>query len=111
MAVLLSQGIDALPQGALLWTVVASLAGILIVLVKHFANWTWLPSPTGLGLGLIIGGTTIVPFALGGIIGWSWEKTAKSSYDRYYITVASGLIAGEALLAGVVVPILAWIIL
>jgi uncharacterized oligopeptide transporter (OPT) family protein len=111
MAVLLSQGIDALPQGALLWTVLASLAGILIVLVKHFANWTWLPSPTGLGLGLIIGGTTIVPFALGGIIAWFWEKAAKSSYDRYYITVASGLIAGEALLAGVVVPILAWIIL
>jgi uncharacterized oligopeptide transporter (OPT) family protein len=39
-----------------------------------------------------------------------WEKSAKESYDRYFVTVASGLIAGEALLAGVVVPILAWIL-
>jgi len=111
MAVLLSQGIDALPPGALLWTVIASLAGILITIVKEYTHWSWLPSPTGLGLGLIIPGLTIIPMALGGIIGWVWEKSAKESYDRYFVTVASGLIAGEALLAGVVVPILAAILL
>jgi len=110
MAVLLSQGIDALPRGALLWTVIASLAGILITIVKEYTHWSWLPSPTGLGLGLIIPGLTIIPMALGGIIAWVWEKSAKESYDRYFVTVASGLIAGEALLAGVVVPILAWIV-
>jgi uncharacterized oligopeptide transporter (OPT) family protein len=111
MAVLLSQGIDALPRGALLWTVIASVAGILITIVKEYTHWNWLPSPTGLGLGLIIPGLTIIPMALGGILGWVWEKSAKESYDRYFVTVASGLIAGEALLAGVVVPILAWLIL
>jgi uncharacterized oligopeptide transporter (OPT) family protein len=111
MAVLLSQGIEALPRGALLWTVIASLAGVLITVIKEYTHWNWLPSPTGLGLGLIIPGLTIVPMALGGIIGWIWEKSAKESYDRYFVTVASGLIAGEALLAGVIVPILAWMVL
>ena len=111
MAVLLSQGIDALPPGALLWTVIASVAGILITIVKEYTHWSWLPSPTGLGLGLIIPGLTIIPMALGGIIAWVWEKSAKESYDRYFVTIASGLIAGEALLAGVVVPILAAILL
>jgi uncharacterized oligopeptide transporter (OPT) family protein len=111
MAVLLSQGIEALPRGALLWTVIASVAGILVTIVKEYTHWSWLPSPTGLGLGLIIPGLTIIPMALGGIVGWIWEKSAKESYDRYFVTVASGLIAGEALLAGVVVPILAAIVL
>lgn len=111
MAVLLSQGIDALPRGALLWTVIASVAGIIITIVKEYTHWRWLPSPTGLGLGLIIPGLTIIPMALGGILGWIWENSAKESYDRYFVTVASGLIAGEALLAGVVVPILAAIVL
>lgn len=111
MAVLLSQGIDAFPRGALTWTIIASLTGILITVVKEYAHSSWLPSPTGLGLGLILPGVTVVPFALGGIIGWIWERTAKESYDRYYVTTASGLIAGEALLAGVVVPVLAAIVL
>jgi len=106
MAVLLSQGIDAFPRGALLWTVIASLAGILITVAKEYLHSNWLPSPTGLGLGLIIPGVTIVPFALGGIIGWIWENTAKASFDRYYVTIASGLIVGEALLGGMLVPVL-----
>jgi len=111
MAVLLSQGIDAFPRGALTWTIIASMAGVLITVVKEYTHTSWLPSPTGLGLGLIIPGVTIVPFALGGILGWVWEHTSKENYDRYYVTVASGLIAGEALLAGVVVPVLAAIVL
>jgi len=106
MAVLLSQGIDAFPRGALQWTVIASVAGILITVVKEYSHASWLPSPTGLGLGLIIPGVTIVPFAMGGIIGWIWEHTARASFDRYYVTIASGLIVGEALLGGMLVPIL-----
>jgi uncharacterized oligopeptide transporter (OPT) family protein len=106
MAVLVSQGIDALPQGALFWTVLASAVGVLITLAKHFLGIHWLPSPAGFGLGLILPGTLNVVIALGATVGWIWEKTAKASFDRYMVTVASGLIAGEALLGGLVIPAL-----
>jgi uncharacterized oligopeptide transporter (OPT) family protein len=109
MAVLLSQGIDAFPQGALLWTVIASVVGVLMVLAQHFWRWEWLPSATGLGLGLILPGTLIVPMAIGGVLAWCWEKWAKPSYDRYAITAASGLIAGEALLGGLVLPVVGYL--
>jgi len=33
---------------------------------------------------------------------------AKPSYDRYAVTVASGFIAGEALLGGLVLPVVSW---
>jgi uncharacterized oligopeptide transporter (OPT) family protein len=109
MAVLLSQGIDAFPQGALLWTVIASVAGVLMVLAQHFWKVTWLPSATGLGLGLILPGTLIVPMAIGGVLAWFWQKWDKPSYDRYAITAASGLIAGEALLGGLVLPVVGYV--
>jgi uncharacterized oligopeptide transporter (OPT) family protein len=109
MAVLLSQGVDAFPKGALLWTVIASVAGVLMVLAQHFWRWEWLPSATGLGLGLILPGTLIVPMVIGGVLAWFWERTDKASFDRYAITAASGLIAGEALLGGLVLPVLGYL--
>jgi uncharacterized oligopeptide transporter (OPT) family protein len=108
MAVLLAQGVDALPRGALGWTVFAAVGGVLLVLVKHFGRIDWLPSATGLGLGLLLPGTLIVPVAVGGVLGWLWQKTSPTSHARYSVTVASGFIAGEALLGGLVLPAISW---
>jgi uncharacterized oligopeptide transporter (OPT) family protein len=105
MAVLLSQGIGALPRGALLWTVIASVIGILIPLLQQFRRITWLPSAGAFGFGLILPGTLNIPMALGGVAGWLWARQHRPSYDRYVVTVASGFIAGEALLAGLIIPI------
>jgi hypothetical protein len=33
-------------------------------------------------------------------------NVSRQTYDRYAITVASGLIAGEALLGGLILPVL-----
>jgi hypothetical protein len=108
MAVLMAQGAAALPRGALLWTVLAAVAGVLLVLLKHRFQFGWLPSATGLGLSLLLPGTIIVPLAVGGIAGWIWKRGFPASYERHMVTVASGLIAGEALLGGVVLPALQW---
>jgi OPT family oligopeptide transporter len=109
MAVLLSQGIDALPPGALLWTVVGSIVGVVITLAKHFLGMYWLPSPAGFGLGLILPGTLNVVIAIGATVSWVWERIAKPSFDRYMVTVASGFIAGEAILGGLIIPLWAGI--
>jgi uncharacterized oligopeptide transporter (OPT) family protein len=106
MAVLLSQGWSALPQGAVLWTVIAAVVGILIPLLQHYGRIEWLPSAGGFGLGLILPGTLIVPMAVGGIAGWLWERQHKPSHERYAVTVASGFIAGEAILGGLVIPLI-----
>jgi uncharacterized oligopeptide transporter (OPT) family protein len=106
MALLLSQGLGALPRGALLWSVIAAVVGILLPIVQHFGRIDWLPSAGGFGLGLILPGTLTVPMAAGGILGWAWEHGHRASYERYAVTVASGFIAGEALLGGLITPIL-----
>jgi uncharacterized oligopeptide transporter (OPT) family protein len=106
MALLLSQGFDALPRGALVWSIIAGVIGIIIPIIQHFGRIDWLPSAGGFGLGLILPGVLILPMALGGILGWIWERHHKPSYDRYAVTAASGFIAGEALLGGLITPIL-----
>ena len=106
MAVLMSKGIAAFPPGALLWTVIAGAAGIIIALAKDKLGWSWLPSAAGFGFALILPGTLNLPIALGAIGGWIWSKADPESYERYYITVASGFIGGEALIAGLVLPVL-----
>lgn len=108
MAVLLSKGTDALPRYALQATIVASVAGVLIEIVKHYAPKAgkWLPSPSGLGFAMILPGTLNLPMAIGGITGWLWLKKSPKSYALYAATVASGFIGGEAIVGGIVLPIL-----
>ncbi|MEW5796034.1 MAG: OPT/YSL family transporter [Candidatus Zixiibacteriota bacterium] len=106
MAVLMSKGISAFPPGALLWTVIASSAGVLIALCRDRMGWRWLPSAAGFGFALILPGTLNIPIGLGALIGWIWQKYSPGTYERNYVTVASGFIGGEALIAGLILPIL-----
>ena len=108
MAILISQGVEAFPHGALLWTVIAAVVGILIPVIQHYRRIDWLPSAAGFGFGLILPGTLNIPMAIGGILGWLWARQHKPSYDRYVVTVASGFIAGEAILGGLVIPAVSW---
>ena len=50
--------------------------------------------------------TLNLSMALGAIIAWGWAKYAPDSFERNYVTVASGFIGGEALIAGLILPIL-----
>jgi len=108
MAILISQGIQAFPHGALLWTVIAGVVGVILPVIQHFRRIDWLPSAAGFGFGLILPGTLNIPMAIGGILGWLWARQHKPSYDRYAVTVASGFIAGEAILGGLVIPAVSW---
>ncbi len=110
MAILLSRGFEALPRYALEATVAATLLGIAVTAVRETSNarWTnWIPSIGALGFALILPGELNIPIALGGVAGWIWMKLSRPTYERYAITVASGMIVGEALLGGLVLPVLA----
>jgi uncharacterized oligopeptide transporter (OPT) family protein len=105
-AEILSRGFEALPPYALQALVVGALLGIVLaVLESSVRDKTWIPSPTGLGIGMLVPAATIFTMFIGGVIGTLWTRLSPRTSESYQIPLASGLIAGEALVA-VIVPVL-----
>jgi OPT family oligopeptide transporter len=104
MAVLLSKGAEALPPYALQASIWAALAGIVIAVLKDRGKILWFPSVAGFGFAMILPGVLNIPIAIGGIGGWVWQKISPTTHEKYLLTVASGFIAGDALLAGLILP-------
>jgi uncharacterized oligopeptide transporter (OPT) family protein len=63
------------------------------------------PSPTGIGIGMLVPGSAIVTMFVGGSLAEIWRAFAKANYERHVTPLASGFIAGEAIVA-VIIPIL-----
>jgi uncharacterized oligopeptide transporter (OPT) family protein len=100
----LTQGGAALLAYAGHFAVIFGVLGILIaVLEKRYHRY--LPSPTGLGIGMMVPGAVIVAMFIGGLLQLLWERAHKPSADRLSVPLASGLIAGEAIVA-VLIPLL-----
>jgi len=105
-ALLLSAGIDKLPQSALWAGLAASLLGVLFAtmeLSERLKRWT--PSPVALSLGLLLPFSSISTMFVGAIVSAIWLARHPKSAARYMIAVASGFIAGEAVVA-VLAPVL-----
>src|SRR6185369_17034900 len=100
---LLSAGIKALPSSALWALLIFAVVGIVLTLVE--TKWKWLPSPTGIGIGMLIPGNAVVTMFIGGLIEYVWRRTRPQSANQIVTPLASGLIAGEAIVA-VIVPLL-----
>lgn len=107
-ATLLSKGLSALPAGAIPALAVAVVLGILFTVIESTKWKKWCPSPTGLGIGMLVPGSAIVTMFLGAVVAALWPKPAQPTSDgenRTVTALASGFIAGEAIVA-VIVPIL-----
>ena len=105
----LSAGVDKLPATALIAAGVAILLGIAFALMEQERRWRWLvPSPTGLSIGALIPFVANAPILVGAIFGALWAAIAPRSASIYLIPLASGFIAGEALIA-IFVPVLLWL--
>jgi HME family heavy-metal exporter len=63
------------------------------------------PSPTGIGIGMLVPTSAIVTMFLGGLTALLWNRSAPKQADKHLVPLASGFIAGEAIVA-VVIPIL-----
>lgn len=105
-AELLSSGIGNLPAYALHALVGAVFLGIAITLLETKYK-KYLPSPTGIGLGMLIPGLYLVPMILGGLTQWVWKRLDSKSEGEFNTPLASGLIVGEALLA-LIIPLLVY---
>jgi len=85
---------------------IGALLGILFTLLEQKKSWrNWIPSPTGIGIGMLIPISAVASMFLGAFGDWVWSRAHPSSHQRYSIPLASGFIAGEALVA-VILPLL-----
>lgn len=105
-AKILSKGLEAVPSSALYALAVATVLGIVLtVLEQNAALKRFLPSPTGMGIGMLVGFGDVAAMCVGAVVGALWERHRPESARNYLIPIASGFIAGEALL-GIVLPVL-----
>ena len=99
-AQILKDGVGALPTSALYaLAIFAVLGAVFTVLETKPKLKKWIPSPTGIGIGILVPFSVVFTMFIGGIIGWCWERYSKATADIYMVPLASGLIAGEALVA------------
>ena len=104
VADLLTQGLHMLPVTAIWAIVIGALVGVALpVAGKLFPKaHPYLPSAMGLGLSWVMVFQNSLSFALGAVLVAAWSKLNKKSADLYYVPVASGLIAGESLIAAII---------
>ena len=120
LAIAMERGLGFLPHGAL----AASKAGIVIgvvfelLLAVHRKDGTgtrfwFVPIPAALGFALILPPSLNIAIALGAVIAAVWRKAAPEPdghFDRYAAPLASGLIAGEAVVGSILMPALAMLL-
>jgi len=103
-AEVLAEGFSKLPAGAPQFLVIGALVGIAITLLE--IKWKkWVPSATGLGIGMMVPGNVVLTMVVGGLMLSVWRRVNKPQADKLAMPLASGLIAGEAL-AAIIVPLI-----
>ena len=86
--------------------IVGALIGTVLTIFEQKKEWRrFVPSPTGMGIAALIPINAVTMIFIGALGDVIWERVARASHDRYSIPIASGLIAGEALVA-VALPLL-----
>jgi uncharacterized oligopeptide transporter (OPT) family protein len=104
VADLLTQGIQMLPATAVWAIVIGALLGTALpVAGKLFPKaHPYLPSAMGLGLSWVMVFENSLSFAIGAVIVAVWSKFNRKNSDLYYVPIASGLVAGESLIAALI---------
>src|SRR5438105_466670 len=103
-AELLTKGFSALPPGCLVGLIIGIAVGILLTLLAE--KWDYVPSPSAMGIGMLITAAVLLTFILGGVAQLIWARVSPDTEKTYRIPLASGLICGEAIIA-VVLAIMA----
>jgi uncharacterized oligopeptide transporter (OPT) family protein len=106
-AKLLENGTSSLESSALLALGIFAALGVLFTILESKKGLkSFVPSPTGIGIGMLVPFAVIAAMFVGGLGGRIWEKVHKKSSDEYCVPFASGMIAGEALIAVLALPLI-----
>jgi uncharacterized oligopeptide transporter (OPT) family protein len=101
VAELFKHGLDGMHPIYQQAMVVGLVIGAVLVILETAAPAKvrgWLPSATGLGLGMILPFQYPLSMFLGALIAWFWTSRSPKSAEEYLIPVASGAIAGVSLM-------------
>jgi uncharacterized oligopeptide transporter (OPT) family protein len=101
---LLTQGLHMLPATAVWAIVIGALVGVALPVAGHLfpKAHPYLPSAMGLGLSWVMVFQNSLSFAIGAVLVAVWSKLNKKGSDLYYVPIASGMIAGESLVAALI---------
>ena len=104
VADLLTQGVHMLPVTARIAILIGAFVGVLLPLAEKLFPKArpCLPSAMGLGLAWIMPFQNAFAFAIGAGITAVWTRLHRKSADTFNIPVASGLVAGESLIAAII---------
>jgi uncharacterized oligopeptide transporter (OPT) family protein len=95
-AELLAKGFGTLPRSAMIALALALVVGVVLTLLEdRFGKWV--PSPTAIGLGMLIPGYAVFPMIVGGAVQAIWRRASPRTEAIYDVPLASGFITGEAL--------------
>ncbi len=98
-AELLSRGLGALPAGCGTALLVGCAAGVALALGESTRHRRFVPSATGIGIGMLIPGASVMAMVAGALAHSGWRWRARASQEAFSVPLASGFIAGEALVA------------
>jgi len=120
LALVMEKGTTGLPHGALNASILAMIAGIGLELLlgmqktdaagERVQRFPWLPVPSAVGFAMILPPSLTVSMAIGSVISAIWRAfspRADGTYQRYAAPLASGMLAGESIIGGVFLPLLA----
>ncbi len=119
LAIVMEKGLSYLPQGALQASVIAIFIGIVFELLlaikktdasgNKVSKFWWIPIPSAFGFALILPPSLNIGIAIGSIISTVWGKFSpkeKGSFNLLNAPLASGLIAGEAIVGSILLPLI-----
>ncbi len=121
LAMVMEGGLASMPPGALTASVIALAVGIVFELLLMIpkrggtgSRFWWVPIPAALGFALILPPALTIATAVGSVIAAVWKTFSKDSdsdknersYALYARPMAAGLIAGELIIASILLPIL-----
>ncbi|MBN1585375.1 OPT/YSL family transporter [Candidatus Uhrbacteria bacterium] len=123
LAIVMERGLSALPPGALTASAAAIAVGVLFEILlavrrrdadgKETGRFGCIPIPSALGFALILPPSLTIGIAVGSVIAAVWRKFCPpqpdegGKYDLYAAPIASGMIAGEAIIGSILLPAIA----
>jgi uncharacterized oligopeptide transporter (OPT) family protein len=101
----MSKGLETM-HPVKIWSIaIGGLVGIILPLLSKFfpKQQKWIPSPAAIGLAWVFQWFYGLLFFLGAVIGWIWQKRNAKNCEEYLFPVASGVVAGGALMGVILV--------
>lgn len=123
LAIVMEKGLGYLPYGALQASIYAIFIGVVFELLlsirrknaqgEERALFPWIPIPAAFGFALILPPSLTIATCLGCVVSAVWRKFSvqkDGAFELYAAPIASGLIAGEAMVGSILMPALAMLL-